>query len=191
MGLSVVPCQKSSPATPGWEDCDVKQRLPWKAAGLGGLMLVVAAVAAGLAPGTDVPTIHIDAFNDNRGEFCVTCEAGNKPAMVAFVKQNDDTTRKLMAALDKAYKDNKSKRLYAGIVILDGGGTKGLKQFVEREKLSIPVAVEKSSDEEIKKWKVDADASRQAYFITKHRVKTNAVDLDAGDVAGHVKGIVN
>jgi hypothetical protein len=154
-------------------------------------MLVVAAMAAGLAPGTDVPTIHIDAFNDNRGEFCVTCEAALKPAMVAFVRQNDETTRKLMAALDKSYQDNKSKRLYAGIVILDGGGAKGLKQFVEREKLSIPVAIEKSSDDEIKKWKLDSDASRQAYFIVKHRVKTNAVDLEAGDVSGNVSGIVN
>lgn len=166
-------------------------RLPWKLAGLGALTLVAAAVAAGLAPGTDVPTIHIDAFNDNRGEFCVTCEAGLKPAMVAFVQKNDKTTRDLVLALDKAYKDNKSKRLYAGIVVLDGGGAQGLKQFVEREKLSIPVAIEQASDSEIKKWQVDEDATRQAYFIVKHRVKTNAVDLEAGDVAKHIKGIVN
>ncbi|MCZ7599904.1 MAG: hypothetical protein M5U09_22215 [Gammaproteobacteria bacterium] len=151
-------------------------RLPWKLAGLGALTLVAAAVAAGLAPGTDVPTIHIDAFNDNRGEFCVTCEAGLKPAMVAFVQKNDKTTRDLVLALDKAYKDNKSKRLYAGIVVLDGGGAQGLKQFVEREALH-PGGDRAGLGQRIKKWQVDEDATRQAYFIVKHRVKTNAVDL--------------
>ncbi len=169
----------------------MKYRLPWKTAGLGGLMLVAAAVAAGLAPGTDVPTIHIDAFNDNRGEFCVTCEAGLKPTLVAFVEKNDAATRELMTALDKAYRENKSKRLYAGIVVLDGGGAKGLRQHAEREKLAIPVAIEQASDDEIKKWQLDDDATRQAYFIVKHRVKTNAVDLKAGDVAKNLKGIIN
>ena len=168
----------------------MKQRLPWMMSGLASGLLVVAAVAAGLAPGTDVPTIHIDAFNDNRGEFCVTCEAGLKPAMVAFVQRNDSETRELMTALDKAYRENKSKRLYAGIVILDGGGTKGLKQFVEREKLAIPVAVEKTSDDEIKQWDLDSDATRQAYFILKHRVKSNVVGIEADKVGSNVASIV-
>lgn len=152
---------------------------------------VAYAVESGLSQGAEVPTIHIDAFNDNRGSFCVTCEAGRKPAVVAFVTVCNDETKALLSALDKAYTDNREKKLYAGVVILGNGEcAKSLKSYVETNKLTVPTAHVAATTDEIKKWKLNDEAASTTFFITGHKVQANAANLAAGKVAEHVGQIL-
>lgn len=169
----------------------IRKLLPFTAL-LAGVMLIAGARAgqtSGLEPGAEVPTIHIDAFNDDRGTFCVTCEAGKKPALVAFVKANDESTRDLMTAVDDAFKANQEKRLYAGIVILGSGeAANALKQHAAA--FSVPTAVAPTVTDEIKKWKLSDAAASTVFYITGHKVHTAVADGAADDVADHVAAIV-
>ncbi|MCC7495808.1 MAG: hypothetical protein IT204_25880 [Fimbriimonadaceae bacterium] len=153
--------------------------------------VALAAETSGLPKGSEVPTIHIDAFNDNRGEFCVTCEAGRKPAVVAFVSKADDATKKLMAALNKSFVDNKSKRLYAGIIILgNGDAAKTLKAYAQNAKLTIPTAHVTAATDEIKQWKLNSKVASTTFLIDDHKVQRNAANLPAAQVAAAVKAIM-
>ncbi|NUP99661.1 MAG: hypothetical protein HUU35_07395 [Armatimonadetes bacterium] len=152
--------------------------------------LAWAAEASGLGKGSEVPTIHIDAFNDNRGEFCVTCEAAKKPAMVAFVSRADAATKNLLVALDASYKQNRKKHLYAGVVILGSGEqAKALRKYVSDKKFAIPTAAVAQQTDEIKKWKLNPKVSSTTFFIVQHKVKANVANLSSKQVASHVKQI--
>lgn len=144
-----------------------------------------------LAEGAEAPMIHIDAFNDDQGAFCVTCQAGRNPAVVAFVRTNNEATQKLLNALDEAYRANKDKKLFAGVVILgDGEAAAALKKYITDQGLKIPAAILAGDSKELPKWKVAADKASQVYFIKGHKIAACAQNLAADKVAGQIERIV-
>ncbi len=161
------------------------------ASGVLAVGLAYAGETSGLGKGEEVPTIHIDAFNDSRGNYCVTCEAGKRPAVVSFVTAADDATKKLMKALDAGYKANRDKRLFAGIVILgDGEAAKALRQFASDSGLQIPTGQIAGETNEVKRWKLNSKVSSTTFFISQHKVQANLADLDADQVGDHLADIV-
>ncbi|MCZ7599903.1 MAG: hypothetical protein M5U09_22210 [Gammaproteobacteria bacterium] len=66
--------------------------------------------------------LHVDAFNDgDAGSYCVTCKAGQKPTVVAFVSADNEANRALIAKVNAELEAHKDAKL-AGAVIIVGDG---------------------------------------------------------------------
>ena len=141
-------------------------------------------------PGAAVPTIHLDAFNDDRGVYCVTCEAARSPAVVAFVSKADAQTAALMSALDEVYQAKREEHLYGSIIIVgEGKDAKALRKYAEEHQFAIPTAQMNPKVDELKLWNLDQGAASSTYFIVGHSVKTRAANLDAAKVPENVQSL--
>ena len=151
-----------------------------------------AAAQAGLSKGSDVPTIHINPFNSERGMFCVTCEAGQRPTVVAFVTKADDATKQLVTAVDSAYTANHDKRhLFAGIVVVGSGeDAKAIKDYIVEHKLKVPAGQLSATTGELKQWKLDDSVASTIYFAKGHKVAASLTNPETGAVDEQVKSLL-
>ncbi|NUP99662.1 MAG: hypothetical protein HUU35_07400 [Armatimonadetes bacterium] len=161
------------------------------AAGLSSLLVIPAALRAAVESGPakdgSAPMLHVDAFNDGeRGGYCLTCSAGKKPTVVAFVRSADDPTKALLGELARQAESHKDQKLGAAVVIVgEGQETHALRSFIESEKLAIPAAVVPGG-KELEKWRLNAEVGRTVVLIREHTVRASLADPSTEDVASQV-----
>ena len=162
--------------------------------GLAAALLVVVPALAGMSgPDKDktIPMIHIDAFNDGEtGKYCVTCKAGMKPTVVAFVSADTEENRALIAKVNEQAEAHKDAKLAAAVIILgDGDAANALKSYVESENFKVPTAVIAADSKDLEKWKLDGEAGNTVVLANEHTVKNNLVNAKADDLGGEIDGI--
>jgi hypothetical protein len=153
-----------------------------------------AAEAPGPAKGSEAPLLHVDAFNDKGGEYCVTCKAGKAPAVVAFVTRSDDAARAAIVALDKQYQaaQEAKKVLHAAVVIVsrDKTVTDALVAFAKERKLAVPTGVIAPDHRDLPKWKLSEQGGTLVSLIKGHKIQGNLTDPKADAVAEGVNGLL-
>lgn len=148
--------------------------------------MTAALAASGPEAGSGAPMLGIDAFNDTGGKYCVTCRAGTKPAVMAFVKTADDATKALLTELDKQYAAGQERNLGGAVVILAGDGADALQAYVKDQGLKIPAAVVAADNQQLPKWKLDQAAANTVVLLKDHKVRESLANVAAGDVGGKV-----
>jgi len=137
--------------------------------------------ASGPAVGSEAPLLHIDAFNDNKGAYCATCVAGQRPLIVVFATKDNEATRKLIAAV--AEQQQKHDNLLALVALVQGHGDAGLKQYIEDKGLKGPAAVVPASNADYPKWKVNTDLESTLVTVGGHKIKAVARDATPDQLA--------
>ncbi|MBI5832489.1 MAG: hypothetical protein HZB16_09310 [Armatimonadetes bacterium] len=165
------------------------------AAAVAGLLLVprlTAAETSGLAKGGNAPLLHVDAFNDTDGEYCVTCRAGKMPAVVAFVTADTETSRAGIKAVDEAWRGGQDKHLNGAVVLVGtADSTKSLRDWVAAQKLAVPTAVAAPDYKDIPNWKVNNKVATTVVLIKEHRIVESLADPDHKSVKDGVAALTN
>jgi len=157
------------------------------------LLVVLPALAADSGPAVNesIPMLHVDAFNDgDAGAYCVTCKAGKKPTVVAFVSADNEANRALIAKVNAALEDHKDAKLAGAVVIVgEGDAVNALKQYVETEGFKVPTACVAASAKELAKWKLDGEATNTVVLANEKTVKSVLTNTDADGVGGGVSDL--
>jgi len=157
-------------------------------------VLVSAVTWAAETSGPDkgsAPMLMIKPFNQDGDAYCVTCQAGLDPLVVAFVTKNDEAAQKLLSALAEEAKSAADRHLHADIVVL-GGGTEAdaLTAWIKDQKLPVAAACVAADDKSLEPWKINGQVANTVVLFKGHKVEASFADLAAGDLAGQVKTIV-
>lgn len=155
------------------------------------LPVVVWAATSGPAKGSEAPLLNMDAINDSQGEYCVTCQAGLQPTVVAFVSKNDKATRDLMLAVNSQWKANRSKSLHGAIVIVNRSADAAkLKAFAQSQKLTVPTGVLGPAQGDMPDWKLNSAVPTTVVLVKRHKIVESAPNLAAAAVKGRVANLV-
>ncbi len=154
------------------------------------LLLVLPALAADSGPvvNESIPMLHVDAFNDgDAGKYCITCKAGQKPTVVAFVAADTEANRALIAKVNEQLEAHQDAKLAGAVVILgDGEAAQALKSYVEAEGFKIPTSVVAPGAKELAKWKLDGDVANTVVLAKEHTVKSVLTNTDADAIGSQV-----
>jgi len=108
------------------------------------LLLVLPALAADSGPvvNESIPMLHVDAFNDgDAGKYCITCKAGQKPTVVAFVAADTEANRALIAKVNEQLEAHQDAKLAGAVVILGDGEAAQARRAMSRRGLQDPTSV--------------------------------------------------
>ena len=162
---------------------------------IAGLLVVpalTAAEASGPAKGSTVPLLHVDPFNDNDTEYCVTCRAGKMPTVVTLITADTAGSRDALVATDEAYRAGADKNLKgAAILIGSNESTAALRAFAAEKKLALPVAVAAADYKDIPSWKVNSKVATTVVLIKDRKVVDSLTDPDHQSVKNGVAALTN
>lgn len=149
-----------------------------------------AAVTSGPAAGS-APMLTIDPANVDGAPYCVTCEAGTEPAVVAFLTRDDGPTRALLAQLSEQAKAHEAAKLHVTAIILgDAHTAHGLLTYAGEHRLRVPIARVDRRSEDLKPWAINAEATNTVVLFQQHKVVRSLANLSADKLGEHVAQLV-
>lgn len=135
------------------------------------------ALASGPAKGSS-PMLSIQPANRTGDAYCVTCESGQDPSVVAFLTQNDEASQKLLVALSEQAERRRDQHLtVTAIVIGEGAVPQALVDYVKEHELAVPLAVLPSDAEGLDDWQLSDQVHNTVVFLNHHKVDHAATNL--------------
>jgi hypothetical protein len=134
----------------------------------------VSGLTTGQKPG---PYSAIVAVGTERGQsHCFICDTAERPAVIVFARNLDDSLAKLVAGLDKMLADNKKAELRSWVTFLHEDQTAFDPQVVDWAKKhairNVPMAVFEDPVGP-PTYKLNSDAEVTVMLYTKHKVINN------------------
>ena len=147
-------------------------------------------VKSGPEVGSNAPLIHIDAFNDDGGDYCITCRAGNRPLAILFATADNDGNKDLLMAFDEAREANKETRLQTAIVLIGGEDDEALADCIKEAGLKVPAGVLSKQHRDYPNWHINTEVANTVVLIRGHRIKASVPNVAADAIADHVANLL-
>ncbi len=164
----------------------------WPAAALLLTLTAVWAATSGPTAGDHAPMLEVDAVNDRRGAFCLTCEAGQEPNVLIFATRNDDQTKALISAVHRSVRANQAKKLHGAVVFTGAQAAfDNLAGWARQQQMTLPLARLAAGAEPLRPWKLNREVNNTTVFILEHDVHHSVADLAADRVGQQVGTILN
>lgn len=151
----------------------------------------VQAAQSGPPAGAGAPMLEVDAVNDQTGRYCITCEAGQEPLVIAFVKANDDVAKRLIQAVAAQHRAHAQHGLHAAVVFVGGPEAfANLARWAREQRIVVPLARVPAGAEALQSWHLNAQVKTTTVLCRGHRVHASVADLDPATLGNRVGQIL-
>lgn len=143
---------------------------------------------SGPEPNSEAALLHFDAFNDDGGEYCITCRAGQRPLAILFATKDTALSRNLINALEAQRKAHDN--LQTAIVLLEGQGSATLKQLITDKGIRVPAGIISTSHRDWPNWHINTNVENTVVLIRGHKIRESVANLPSADLAAKVSALL-